>query len=196
MAMTVGEAFQAATLRSDEIRRTTPRNVRVRIYPSHPDAPDGVLVMASVRTQTGPELSAMLDHNTSVIKWTELEARPDRLVELVDKTALATEAAVMAAEPPAPQPPSCAGHEQLVASIFERLIEDCRQLADDDDQGLEPGDYAHAFAEAACKAAAILADKAGFDERWLAADLHRAFVAIEEGKRAWFNSPHQSSGRC
>lgn len=159
----VGEGLSRAIVRAEELRRSSPRRIRVRIVTRHGDLDPSVIVVANIASKTGPELEAQMGKGVRYVPLAELDARAHELAKLVDEAAAEIEAAVASAPPPPKRPSQgddgfdMGAYEDLVESSYRAMLEASGSLAARSVASLSTAGTSEAVATGALKVAALSA---------------------------------------
>jgi hypothetical protein len=193
----VGDSLSRAMARADELRRSSPRRVRVKIVTQHGDLDPGVIIVASISAKTGPELEAQVGKGVRHVPLAELDARAHELPGLVDAAAAEIEAAVAAA-PAAPKRPSHGDDgfdhetfEQVIEESYRAMLQWSSDVAANSAASLSRGGVAEALAVAGLKVAVLSAVGGRIELNDLIDMLKHEFSGARAGSEAITGSREQ-----
>jgi hypothetical protein len=148
--------------RADELRRISPRRVRVRIVTRHGDLDPGVIIVANIAAKTGPELEAQLGKGIRYVPLAELDARAHELPGLVDEAAAEVEALVAAAPEPLARPSlrkddfDANAYESVVQGAYRAMMDAVRPVFETSASSLSSGGAHEAVALAALQVTSVV----------------------------------------
>ena len=184
----VGAALAIAMDRAQELRTTSPLRPRIRILTRFADYPSGLVIVARIPSQRGAELEAQSDKGVRCVSWSELDARADELVDLVDEAFAEVRAAVEAVGAPGPRPSTAddlhvEAYEALQEKAGRAILEVCDGLIRGSGYALSTAAAGEACASAALRAGALCGIVAGLDQPDLVDMLNSEYGDIRMGSK-------------